>query len=625
MADIVIRRCSLRVTRHGGWSWGSDRRGLVERVTRLFPELIAARLAELLGEEEIEIVEPLRLRVALGRASFDSPERLKAAIDSAISPEGLPAILAASAAQSPAQGREASSPYSASEAASPASAGVAPPLSLRELLLRWRARGELPRRLAGFSEAAAALWLAALLDEIRLSTAEPPLRIKIADELRAIRRRLPPETRGPAQAERSRLLAAVELTARHARLPAGHSVRRALDQVLPSAPAPPETVLPASAKDKAAAESRAAPAGGGATKAIIGTREPAPARRADGVGRARREVALASVLPFLALGMLARIGWLEAAMATFRSLRLPDGGAPFAAALAGKLLPPPERGWHRPGRALDTVAVFAGLDSAPSPIALETWSRSAGGDLSPLGAFVAFEIANGHGATLPLLVTRTAETPGAPWLLFDSDGFYPVAFAHDEAALLEAVRPFRASILLVAARAATPRLMRDLAAGGFAFATDAPPARGEGWPKLAGKSGCWASPGEIPLPRLAAAAIRLAELEELAAATCRELLTLRPAVAPGKAAALDEAAALAAAMGLGLLAWSLWHDREPVDPLLALLRLGDLDGSARLTPEALEVRPAVGRRYLDLKAHGLLADIAGVPWLGGRIVRFVGP
>jgi len=96
-------------------------------------------------------------------------------------------------------------------------------------------------------------------------------------------------------------------------------------------------------------------------------------------------------------------------------------------------------------------------------------------------------------------------------------------------------------------------------------------------------------------------------------------------VAPGKAAALDETAALAAAMGLGLLAWSLWREREPVDPLLALQRLGDLDGTARLTTDALEVRPAVGRRYLDLKAHGLLADIRSVPWLGGRIVRFAGP
>ena len=624
MADIVIRRCSLRVTRHGGWSWGSDRRGLVDRVTRLLPELIAARLAELLGEEEIDIVEPLRLRVALGRAPFDSPERLKAAIDSAIAPEGLPAILAASAARSPARRLEAASAPWANEPASPASSSATPPVSIRELLLRWRAQGELPRRLGGFSEAAAAHWLAALLDEIRLSIAEPPAGVKLVEELRAFRRRLPPEARSPAQAERTRLIAAVELTARHTRLPAEGSVRRALDKVLPSAPASTERALLGSAKGTAA-QAPVAQAPDAATTAIFPRHEPAPARQAGGAASARREVALASVLPFLALGMLARIGWLEAATATFRSLRLSDGGAPLAAALAGKLLPPPERGWHRPGTALDTVAVFAGLDSAPSPIALETWSGSAGGDLSPLAAFVAFEIANGHGATLPLLVTRASATPEAPWLLFDADGFYPVAFAHDEAELLAAVQPFRASILLVAARAATPRLMRHLQAGGFAFATDAPPSRGEGWPKLAGKSGCWASPGEIPLPRLAAAAMRLAELEEMAAATCRELLALRPAVAPGKASALDEAAALAAAMGLGLLAWSLWREREPVDPLLALLRLGDLDGSARLTPDALEVRPAVGRRYLDLKAHGLLASIEGVPWLGGRIVRFVGP
>ena len=89
--------------------------------------------------------------------------------------------------------------------------------------------------------------------------------------------------------------------------------------------------------------------------------------------------------------------------------------------------------------------------------------------------------------------------------------------------------------------------------------------------------------------------------------------------------ALAVSAYLSAAMGLGLLSWKLWHDREQTSPMLALDRLASLEGTAWITPEALEIRPAVGRRYLDLKRHDALAEIAGVPWLGGRRIRFAGP
>jgi len=625
MADIVIRRCTLRVIRHGGWSWGADRRGLVDRVVGLVPELVAARLAELFGDdEEVEIAEPVRLRIALGAAPFAHPERLKAAIDAAITPERLPAAVRARAASPPAR-RAPAAPAGPEPVAPgpPGGEGAAAPPSLRELLLRWRSQGDLARRLRGFSEAAASLWLAALLDECRAPGARQPSEEDLLAGLRAIRRRLPAVAKGGAQPAWARLAAAVELTARHPLLPDLDSVRQLLDRVLPPAAAPAGRARHPPGEGAASAPAARAAA---AAKAEAPRRPgpPGAARRAAPAARARREMALCSVLPFLVLAMLRRIGWLDVAAAVFQALQLADRGALFAAALAGKLLPPPERGWHRGERALDTIAVFAGLDSAPSPVALEAWSRSAGDGLSPLDGFVAFEIAHGHDAAQPLLVTRAGEAE-ASWLLFDADGHYPVAWAHDEAALLAALAPFRASVLLVGARAATPRLMRDLRAADFAFATDAPPARGEDWLRLPGAAACWASPGDVPVPRVAAAAMRLPELEAAAAATGLELLALRPAVAPGKAAALDETAALAAGLGLGLLAWSLWRDREPVDPLLALLRLGDLDGTGRITPDALEVRPAVGRRYFDLKAHNLLADIAGVPWLGGRIVRFIGP
>jgi len=43
-ADIVVRRCAVRVVRHGGWSWGPQPQRLVDQVLAALPSLIAARL-----------------------------------------------------------------------------------------------------------------------------------------------------------------------------------------------------------------------------------------------------------------------------------------------------------------------------------------------------------------------------------------------------------------------------------------------------------------------------------------------------------------------------------------------------------------------------------------------------
>jgi hypothetical protein len=125
--------------------------------------------------------------------------------------------------------------------------------------------------------------------------------------------------------------------------------------------------------------------------------------------------------------------------------------------------------------------------------------------------------------------------------------------------------------------------------------------------------------------RLVDAAGMLPELMAQALAVTRELLHLRPATAPREAAVLEHSAALAAATALGSIAWTLWRDRETVHPLLALARFGTLDGFARSDGAVVEIHPAFGRRYLDLKRHGLLADIPAPPWIDARRIVFAGP
>ena len=90
----------------------------------------------------------------------------------------------------------------------------------------------------------------------------------------------------------------------------------------------------------------------------------------------------------------------------------------------------------------------------------------------------------------------------------------------------------------------------------------------------------------------------------------------------GSEAGVERSLALAAALALGTIAWTLWREREAVTPLLALQRFADLDARVSYRPDRVQVHLPLGRRFIDLKQGGLLEDIADVPWFGGRPLRF---
>src|SRR5579859_2964920 len=72
-ADIVVRRCTVQVVRHGGWSWGPQPRRLVDQVLAALPGLIAERMAHLVPDGasgNVEITEPLRIAVSLSLADL---------------------------------------------------------------------------------------------------------------------------------------------------------------------------------------------------------------------------------------------------------------------------------------------------------------------------------------------------------------------------------------------------------------------------------------------------------------------------------------------------------------------------------------------------------------------------
>jgi hypothetical protein len=97
----------------------------------------------------------------------------------------------------------------------------------------------------------------------------------------------------------------------------------------------------------------------------------------------------------------------------------------------------------------------------------------------------------------------------------------------------------------------------------------------------------------------------------------------RPALPVGSPAIVERSLALAATLGLGTIAWTLWAQREVTTPMLALQRFGDLDARVVFRSDEVQVQLPLGQRFFDLQKTGFLDDVTDVPWYGGRRLRFV--
>ena len=260
------------------------------------------------------------------------------------------------------------------------------------------------------------------------------------------------------------------------------------------------------------------------------------------------------------------------------------------------------------------AAAFAGL-AAPVPgPELTEFARVAGPVLPGLDAVVTRALAEGHTVGEPLVLTGGHDG----LLLADREGMFPVAWTDTAAGLLSAWNMCGSPPVLVAPGAAGA--LTELAGAGVSFVVAAPPARGERWRRL--PHGLWTNDQENPGP--ARHAVGYQQAVDLAAELIQALAGERAAVPLAGDRALGRSLLLAAGLGLGTLAWTLWRERERTDPLLALERFADLSARVSFEPERVRVRLPLGPRHSDLSAHGLLADVPGVPWYGGRVVEFSG-
>jgi hypothetical protein len=617
MTDILIRSCKVRVVRCGGWAWGPQPRALLDGLQAWFATMLSAELeATLAAVPDGEITAPLRLRVPVTLAQlaawasreFDpsgsslrpeaATEPLRLALHTAI---GQQLDIACGACAVPQQvALETTEPH----AAQPRAHGhLAEPLAV---LVDWLRSGGIRFRLALFTPTALRAWHDRAL--VFPNAAPAPAQAPTTADVERLAGQAAQATADLAEADPVRAALTARLlvlaTLEHAAPGAAQAdmVRPVLERLLPLPGDAPPAAGTATGRSET---SRPEPV----PAEPIGP--PTPAARRPLPSRGVQEWRVDSALPFLLLGPLASIGWLDALAASLAA-ECADDLLPFAGVvLAHKVLPPPGRGWWRsPGAAMAAAAV-ALLPEPPPGAALNTLRRVLVQHLSGLNAVVADDLCTGHRRGAPLLLTAAAGN----LLLSDSDGLFPIAVAADVATLGPVLRRMPRDPVLVPVAAATPAVLAGLDALGARFATDAPPARGEPWQRLGPE--LWTNDPRLHPAGLADTLAAAAD----AAQSWQAVALDRPAVDAADRA-FETSLGLAASLALGSMAWALWREREPVAPDLAIARFADLDGLVRLDAHAVTVSLPLGRRFFDLSKHGLLDDVPDVPWFGGHVLQF---
>ncbi|CAB3778786.1 hypothetical protein LMG28614_00732 [Paraburkholderia ultramafica] len=632
MPDILIRHCTIRIVRRGGWAWGREPRALLDRVLDRLPALIAGEMEQLWpGDEEREISAPIRVHLPVSLAG------LLAASDLA-GETGLPgsapshellrslrlALRQALAAEIDSEGGERSAGDETIEAErpEPGPREIRAPLEPLAVLVSWLRNGRLQARLSSFAPDALSAWHAHIFATPIVPSANPAAIAELAERLAERLMARPPCTESDvAGTLRLRLHAFVALEATMPGCLGSAVLRDTVERLLPchdigpvTAPSIEAPTVPTAVVDAAAPPQAASSAAGAASLPALRIAH----RTLRGVPQEQR---IDCALPFLLLGPLARIGFLDTASAVFAAVGLPEALPLLAVALAYKTMDPPARAWLRLPATRKAAAACGLLAEPPDDNDIVALARAVSRQLSPLDALVEDCLLDGHRPGTPLLVTRAGGAANAYLLLWDVEGLFPIAIMQN---LLPVLQRMLHELVLIPVDVATPSVLHALDAASIRFVTDAPPCRGERWRRVAGKGReCWWTNDTLMAEeRLAAAGRRLAEATELADASWQALGVERPSVPRQAGDAFDRCVTLAAGLALGSIAWELWWDREPTAPPLALNRFRDLGGLMRVNAESVRILLPLGRRFFDLRDHGFLDDVHDIPWFDGRVLCF---
>jgi hypothetical protein len=632
MSDILIRHCTIRIVRTGGWAWGKEPRALLGRALDRLPALIAEEMERLWpGDAEREISAPVRMRMPISLAELRAGSDLASGNGSPasapardLSKRTRAALRQAFAAEIDASAEEQSVPDEAIEALRPDTRplrGDAPPTEPLAVLVNWLRDGRVQARLRSFTLDTLSAWHAYIVATPIARPDDPTAIAQLAERLAERLMARPPGSADDISETlqlRLQTFAALEAMMRGCLQSA--VLRDTIERLLPCPVfrlAAPHPVRVAPTPIEAAGAVGPEPAPSSATSAP----RPGPPRAHVSSRAVPLERRIDCALPFLVLGPLARIGYFDAAAAVFAVAGATEALPLFAAALAYKVMDPPARAWLRLPPVRAAAAACALLPEPPEDGDIAALAHALSLQLSPLDGVVEDILLEGHRPGTPLLVTRASGAPDGCLALWDVDGLFPIALTPDPAPVL---RRILEEFVLIPAEAAAPALLSGFDAADIRFITDAPPCRGEHWRRVAGRRGerWWSNDALSAEAHLAAAGRRLPEVAELAEASWQALGVDRPSVPRHAGDAFDRSLTLAAGLALGSIAWDLWRGREPTAPPLALARFRDLDGLVRVDGKRVSVLLPLGRRFFDLRDHGFLDDVHEIPWFGGRVLCF---
>lgn len=643
MPDFLIHRCTLRVVRRGGWSWGPNPKQLVEQLVHIFPVLLANKLAALYpNEEDREIAAPLRIRIPVRLSDFGPASgaatqsvatddtwvgstldsKVEAALRAALGIPATPCVMSENLSE------RVSACAHWTPLADPVRHGPENS-ALEELLMFWHEQNILAQRLDEFSLLELEAWHAALWQQAVSSPAMGK------QALSAFPATLPEFVRrncagiAPSDMEywlRQRILIAVNTAARF-RIAASHpTLWQMIDRLLPALHGTLSLATYGNNSTQTAALAiKQAPGLVSHSDAHhrqvarpqISTYPPAPLAWDTHVDCA---------LPFLLLGPLAAIGFFRALAAVLEAAKIPDQAHLFAAALAQKVLEAPQRGWLRSASGLASATAFAGLKAAPPEEQLVDLSRQVDAYIGLLDRLLADTLIRGHTATEPVLICRADTASNNGYLLVDAQGCFPIAWAEQVQSFFSHLRRLDRPMVLVSREATAPALLEELDRAGFSFLLDVPPLRHEPWARVQQgvKTLAWTNHAPPSPANVVSAAQQLPQSCEEAKSLWRELGELRVAVVRAASAEMEHTTTLAASLALGDIAWKLWSHRGRTSPQLTLERFADLDAHVHFDSKTVTVRLPLGRRHHELSEHGLLRPIRDLPWLPGRCVEFAG-
>jgi hypothetical protein len=644
MADVLIHRCTLRVVRRGGWSWGPSAKQLVDRLVRNVPALLARVLANLVPDDaQHEIAAPVRIRLPVRQADLNSlansatPEwpahdsTFSQALASTVEHALRDAVSANVGGCERDSQRHAAPVASEPEPSRAARRRRDSSGALPSILLRWHQMGVLHIHLAGASAEELEAWHAVLRTQSAEHAAPVPvdaatlaanlsayvaargMRYEASDHVSLLRWRTQLAIEAAAAFQLSSCEPAL-WRAVDAACPLGSSVVQQLSSLVSSGPQQQRSA------PQGAATSTARPPNPGVTTLAM---SPAAAIANPSTSW---EVHISCALPFLLLGPLSLVHFFDAMSAALQSARVSDAGNLLAASLAYKVLDPPERGWLRSPSSLAAAAAFAGQQSAVDESQLVELARQLAPFTQLLDRINADTLFAGHSDGEPFLITRADAHNCHGYLLLDAQGCFPVFYSSDPSALSACLSRVARPVVLVARDASDPALLDALDHSGAAFIVNVNPARGERWNRipLGAAAEAWTNHADPASVAIFRPTLQFTQAAEEGRAFWEQLGKSRVSAIRASSANLDRSMTLAAGTALGAIAWKLWSQRGRVTPQLVLERFGDLDAYVKFTEDVIVVRLPLGRRHRELYDHGLLAPVDNAFWFGDRRVEFAG-